>query len=68
MELEQVAYGQRVRVNVPGLGDDGQVGTVKKVQRGRCYVQLDWDERLLHHIWFYAADLDRVTDELQPAR
>ncbi len=67
MELEQVAYGQRVRVDVPGLGDHGQVGTVKKVQQGRIYVQLDWDERRLHPVWFYPADLERMIDEPQRA-
>lgn len=45
MELEQVRPGQRVRVNVPGFGDQGQVGTVKTVLNNRIYVHLDWDEQ-----------------------
>ena len=65
MDLEQVAYGQRVRVHAPGLGDDGQVGTVKKVRDGRCYVHLDWDERLQHLVWFYPGDLEPIPDEPQ---
>jgi hypothetical protein len=67
MELDQVAYGQRIRVNVPGLGDHGQVGTVKRVRGNRCYVHLDWDQRPQHRIWLYAADLERVADEPAPA-
>ena len=63
MKLEQVAYGQRIRVNVPGLGDHGQVGTVKNVRGGQCYVHLDWDQRPQHRVWFYAADLERIPDE-----
>ena len=43
MELEQVRFGQRVRVNVPGIGDHGQLGTVKKVLGNKCFVHLDWD-------------------------
>jgi hypothetical protein len=47
---------------MPGLGDHGQVGTIKKLRGGRCYVHLDWDTQPLHVVWFYAADLDRVPD------
>ncbi len=62
MQPEQVELGQRVRVNLPGLGDHGQVGTVRKVRDGRCYVHLDWDQRASHVAWFYAADLDPVSN------
>ena len=57
MDLEQIQVGQRIRVNAPGLGDQGQVGTIKKVQGNRCYVHLDWDERPQQVVWFYAAAL-----------
>ena len=68
MEQEQVQVGQRVRVNMPGIGDHGQVGTIKKIRASRCYVHLDWDHRSTHVVLFYAADLDRVADEQAPAR
>ena len=68
MELEQVQVGQRVRVNYPGVGDHGQVGTVKDVQDGRCHVHLDWDERPQHTAWFYAEQLDLVPDAPTSAR
>ena len=67
MEPEQVWIGQRVRVNVPGVGDHGQVGTIKKLHGGRCYVHLDWDQRFQHVVMFYPADLDHVPDEPAPA-
>lgn len=67
MELEQVRFGQRIRVHVPGIGDDGQVGTVKKVQGGKCYVHLDWDQQPEHRVWFYAADLEQLPAEQEPA-
>jgi hypothetical protein len=60
MELHQLRIGQRVRVNVPGIGDHGQVGTVKQVRDLRCYVHLDWDERPHRVALFFAADLDEV--------
>ena len=63
MDLEQVRFGQRVRVNVPGIGDHGKVGTIKKVLNNRIYVHLDGDERPQHTALFYAADLERVPDE-----
>ena len=63
MELDQVQVGHRVRVNLPGLGDHGQVGTIKKVLNNRIYVHLDWDERPQHVTVFYAADLERLPDE-----
>ncbi len=63
MDLDQVVYGDRVRVNLPGLGDHGQVGTVTKVRDRKCYVHLDWDERRQHMVWFYAADLEPVHDD-----
>ena len=63
MDLEQVRVGQRVRVNVPGLGDHGQVGTIKKVRDDRCYVHLDWDEQTQHLVWFYPGDLEPIPDK-----
>lgn len=68
MDIEQPRVGQRIRVNVPGLGDHGQVGTIKKVRGRSCYVKLDWDQRAQHVVLFYAADLDRLPDEPAPAR
>ena len=66
MEQEAFGYGQRVRVHVPGLGDDEKVGTIKKVQNNRHYVHLDWDERPQHLAMFYAADLERLGNEPVP--
>ncbi len=63
MQLEHVRVGQRIRVNVPGMGDHGQVGTIKRVQGNRCYVHLDWDARPQHVTLFYAWDLDLIPDE-----
>lgn len=63
MQLEDVRYGQRVRVNLPGAGDHGQIGTVKRVRGGACSVHLDWDQRPQHVVGFYAADLDQLPDE-----
>jgi hypothetical protein len=63
MEQEALGFGQRVRVHVPGLGDDGKVGTIKKVRNNRYYVHLDWDERPQHLAMFYEADLERLRDE-----
>ena len=63
MDLEQVRFGQRVRVQVPGIGDHGKVGTIKKVLNNRIYVHLDGDERPQHTALFYAADLELMPDE-----
>ena len=63
MKLEEVRYGQRVQVHVPGAGDNGQVGTITRVRDTRCFVHLDWDQRPRHAVVFYAADLERVPDE-----
>ncbi len=68
MKPEELGLGQRIRVNVPGVGDDGQVGTIKKILGNRYYVHLDWDERLQHVVLFYAPDLERLPDESVPAR
>ena len=68
MVLEQAQFGQRIRVSLPGAGDHGKVGTIKKVRDGRCYVHLDWDQRLQHLVWFYPADLEPVPDEPPPER
>lgn len=66
MRPEDVRYGQRIRVNLAGVGDHGQVGTVKKIRGGACSVHLDWDQRPHHLVVFYAADLDRLPDEPLP--
>ena len=66
MEHADVRYGQRVRVQVPGIGDNGQVGTIKKLRRGRCYVHLDWDQRPRHVVMFYPADLERLPAAVAP--
>ncbi len=67
MQQEHVRVGQRIRVNVPGMGDHGQVGTIKKVRGNKCYVHLDWDERPWHVVMFYPADLELVPDDALPA-
>jgi hypothetical protein len=63
MEQEHVHHGQRIRINVPGIGDHGQVGTIKKIRGNQCFVHLDWDQHHQRTVMFYAADLDRVPDE-----
>ncbi|MDP9315673.1 MAG: hypothetical protein M3R24_33235 [Chloroflexota bacterium] len=63
MEQADVHYGQRIRVNLPGVGDHGQVGTVRKVRGNLCSIHLDWDRRPQHVVVVYAADLDRLLDE-----
>ncbi len=63
MKLEDVRVGQRIQVNVPGIGDHGQVGTVKKIRGNACSVHLDWDQRPRRLIVLYAPDLDLVPDE-----
>ncbi|HEX6292483.1 MAG TPA: hypothetical protein VFZ66_25075, partial [Herpetosiphonaceae bacterium] len=66
MNLEDIRYGQRIRVHVPGIGDDGQVGTITRVRDTRCFVHLDWDQRPRRTVVFYAVDLERLPD--QPGR
>jgi hypothetical protein len=66
MDVTQVHVGQRIRVNVPGIGDHGQLGTIKKVRRNQCFVHLDWDQRLQHVVMLYADDLDPVSTEPLP--
>ncbi len=68
MEQEQLHLGQRIRVTVPGIGDHGQLGTIKKMQASRCYVHLDWDPQPQHVVLFYAADLEGEPIEAAPAR
>ena len=63
MESEQLQVGQRIRVHLPGAGDHGQQGTIKKVQDGKYYVHLDWDQRPQRVVVFYARDLERIPDE-----
>lgn len=66
MQPESLQFGQRIRVNVPGIGDHGQTGTIKKILGNRYYVHLDWDEQPQHRVLFYAADLDLLTPEREP--
>ncbi len=68
MDVTEVYVGQRIRVNVPGIGDHGQLGTIKKVRGNQCFVRLDWDQRLQHVVMFYAKDLDPVPDTSPPVR
>jgi hypothetical protein len=68
MQLPQVRFGQRIRVNLPGVGDHGHLGTVKRVLGERCYVHLDRDQRPRHRIWFYAEDLEDISDDAEPPR
>lgn len=63
MEQEHVHVGQRIRINVPGIGDHGQVGTIKKLRGNQCFVHLDWDQHFQRTVMFYAADLDHVSNE-----
>lgn len=67
MKREDIRYGQRVRVDVPGIGDHGYVGTVKKIRGGVCSVHMDRDRQPQHLVVFFAGDLDRVADEQLPA-
>ncbi len=67
MDVPQVYVGQRVQVNVLGIGDHGQLGTVKRVRRNQCFVHLDWDPRFQHVVMLYAKDLDPVPPEPLPA-
>ena len=60
MEQEQARVGRRIQVNMPGAGDHRQVGTIKKIRSGRCYVHLDWDQQPQHLVMFYATDLDHL--------
>ncbi len=66
MDFEQVRVGQRVRINVPGIGDHRQAGTLKKVEGGKCYIHLDWDQHPQHRVMFYPTDLERLPDTVLP--
>lgn len=63
MQQQDVRYGQRIRINLPGIGDHEQVGTVKKVSSHMCSVHLDWDKRPQHVIIVYTANLDLIPDQ-----
>jgi hypothetical protein len=63
MQREDIRYGQRVRVNLPGVGDHGHLGTIKGIRAGVCSVHLDRDQRPRHRVIFFAGDLDRVADD-----
>lgn len=66
MKQEDVQYGQRIRVNLPGVGDHGHVGTVKKVRGSLCSVHIDRDQRPHRVVVLFAADLDRIEDTPPP--
>lgn len=66
MNQEDVHYGQRIRVNLPGAGDHGQAGTVKKVRGNLCSIHLDWDRHPHRVVVLFAADLDLVADPPHP--
>jgi len=66
MKREDIQYDQRVRVNVPGIGDHGHVGTVKRIRGGAYSIHLDRDQRPRHLVVFFAGDLDLVTDARLP--
>ncbi len=63
MKLEEVRVGQRIRVNFPGAGDHGQLGTIKQVRGSDCYIHLDWDEHPQRRVMFDAKYLEPVPDE-----
>ena len=58
MASEELHVGQRIRVNVPGIGDDGQLGTIKRVRGDKYDVHLDWDDqpRLPQKLWWPCAE------------
>ena len=63
MNRDDVRYGQRIRVNLPGVGDHGHIGTVKRIWGSFCSVHLDRDERPHRVVVLYARDLDLLRDE-----
>lgn len=58
MKREDVQYDQRIRINVPGVGDHGHVGTVKRIRGGVCSIHMDRDQRPHHLLVVYASDLE----------
>ena len=66
MEHEQARAGQRVRVDCPGVGDHGQVGTITQVRGDQCYVHIDWDQQRQHVVMFYEGDLEPIPNALLP--
>ena len=63
MNRDDVRYGQRIRVNLPGVGDHGQLGTVTRIWGSFCSIHLDWDEQPQHVVVLYARDLDLLSAE-----
>ncbi len=63
MRQDDVQYGQRIRVNLPGVGDHGHVGTVKRIRGAVCSVHMDRDLRPHHVLVVYASDLDLLADD-----
>ena len=68
MKLEHAQFGQRIRVNMPGAGDHGQVGTIKQVRGSNCYIHLDWDEHAQRRVMFDAKYLELVPGEQATTR
>ncbi len=62
MKSEDIRIGERIRVNLPGVGDHGHIGTVRKVRGSTCSVHMDWDQRPGHVVVFFSGDLDLVTN------
>lgn len=65
MEPEEARAGQRIKVNLPGVGDHGQLGTIKQVKGRMCYVHLDRAQRLQRVTTLFAQDLELVATEPQ---
>jgi hypothetical protein len=63
MERKDIQYGQRIRINLPGVGDHGQIGTVKRIRGGVCSVHLDRDQRPHHLLVVYTSDVDLLVDD-----
>lgn len=62
MKREDVQYGQRIRINLPGVGDHGHIGTVKRIRGGVCSVHMDRDQRPHHMLVVLASDLEQLAD------
>jgi hypothetical protein len=63
MKREDVQPGQRIRINLPGAGDHGHIGTVKRIRGSVCSVHMDRDQRSHHVVVVYANDVDLLADD-----
>ena len=63
MNREDVDYGQRSRVDLPGVGDHGQVGTVTRVRGNLCSIHRDRDAHPHRVVVLYARDREQIGDE-----